>query len=368
VAFVGAFTALFAASVAITQTEMKKILAYSTVSQLGYMMLALGAGSLSASMFHLMTHAFFKALMFLGAGSVLHAMSNEASIWKYGGLKKYMPITYWTFLVGCLAIAGIFPFAGFFSKDLILEVVYLASSISSYPPTSQYPAFYTMLLVMAFATAMMTAFYMFRMFFICFHGELRDKHAHPHESPFSMTMPLVVLCVLSVCGGWVGWPGLGEGQSFAYFVRDASDKFHVVHANWFLIITSTVLALIGIGGAMAIYLKKMVSHEELAKKFAPLYKLSFNKFYIDEIYLWLIHNVLDALGKFLWWVDITIVDGFIDGIGSSTQMLGNGLRKIQTGKLQHYALIFFAGIVILVLLMSFTDTSSASLGLLGGVR
>jgi NADH-quinone oxidoreductase subunit L len=368
VAFVGAFTALFAASVAITQTEMKKILAYSTVSQLGYMMLALGAGSLAASMFHLMTHAFFKALMFLGAGSVLHAMSNEASIWKYGGLKKYMPITYWTFLVGCLAIAGIFPFAGFFSKDLILEVVYLASSISSYPPTSQYPAFYTMLLVMAFATAMMTAFYMFRMFFICFHGELRDKHAHPHESPFSMTMPLVILCILSICGGWVGWPGLGAGQSFGYFVRVPGEAFHVVHANWFLIIMSTVLALIGIGGATAIYLKKSISHEELAKKLAPLYKLSFNKFYIDEIYLWFIHNVIDGLGKFLWWVDITIVDGIIDGIGSSAEMLGSGLRKVQTGKLQHYALIFFAGIVILVLLMSFTNTSSASLGLLGGVR
>ena len=365
VAFMGAFTAMFAASIAITQTEMKKILAYSTVSQLGYMMLALGAGSLTASMFHLMTHAFFKALMYLGAGSVLHAMHNEANIWKYGGLKKYMPITYWTFLIGCLAIAGIFPFAGFFSKDLILEVVWAASTLSGHAH-GPFQGLYTVLYIMAAVTAMMTAFYMFRMFFICFHGELRDKHAHPHESPFSMALPLVVLGFLSVVGGLVGWPGLGEGKAFGYFVR--LGEFEVVHANWFLIISSTVLALIGIGGAMAVYLKGAISHEAIAKKFAPLYKLSFNKFYIDEIYLWLIHNVLDGLGKLLWWVDLKIVDGIVDGVGQGAKITGSSLRRIQTGQLQQYALILFAGIVILVIIMGFADTSLAKLSLLGGVR
>lgn len=363
VAFVGAFTALFAASIAITQTEMKKILAYSTVSQLGYMMLALGAGSLTASMFHLMTHAFFKALMFLGAGSVLHAMHSEADIWKYGGLKKYMPITYWTFLIGCLAIAGIFPFAGFFSKDLILEVVFAKAFHSV---DGQFVGLYTALFVMASLTALMTAFYMFRMFFICFHGELRDKHAHPHESPFSMAMPLVVLAILSVCGGWVGWPGLGEGVAFGYFVR--LGEFEVVHANWFLIIMSTVLALTGILGAALIYWKNVISHEVLAKKFAPLYKLSFNKFYVDELFLWIIHNVIDGLGKFLWWFDMAVVDGFINGIGKAAQGSGSLLRRIQTGKLQHYALIMFAGLIILVLIMSLADPSNANISMLGGVR
>lgn len=363
VAFMGAFTALFAASIAFTQTEMKKILAYSTVSQLGYMMLALGAGSLSASMFHLMTHAFFKALMFLGAGSVLHAMHNEADIWKYGGLKKYMPVTYWTFLIGCLAIAGIFPFAGFFSKDLILEVVWAQSSLSGHA-AGPFQGLYSLLFVMAALTAMMTAFYMFRMFFLTFHGDLRDKHAHPHESPFSMAMPLVVLGVLSVVGGWVGWPTLHEG--FSYFVRFG--EYEQGHWNFFLVGLSTVLALIGIGGATYIYGLNKVSHEALAKKFAPLYKLSFNKFYIDEIYLWIIHNVIDGLGRVLWWVDVKIVDGIIDGIGKLAQVLGSLLRRIQTGKLQHYALVLFAGVVILVLILGLTDTNSAHLSLLGGVR
>jgi len=358
VAFMGGFTALFAASIAITQTEMKKILAYSTVSQLGYMMLALGAGSLTASMFHLMTHAFFKALMFLGAGSVLHAMHNEASIWKYGGLKKHMPITYWTFLIGCLAIAGIFPFAGFFSKDEILLVVKEASH------GANFAGLYTLLFWMATVTAAMTAFYMFRMFFICFHGELRDKHAHPHESPFSMAMPLVVLAVLSVFGGMVGAPWLEHG--FGYYVR--LGEYHHPQLDWAIIIVSTVLALGSIFMAYWIYGKNAISHEALAKKFAPLYKLSFNKFYIDEIYLWIIHNIIDGLGKFLWWVDLKIVDGIVDGIGNTTKVIGSILRRVQTGKLQHYALVLFAGVVILVIIMGFADTSTAGLSLLGGGR
>jgi len=363
VAVMGAFTALFAATIAFTQTEMKKILAYSTVSQLGYMMLALGAGSLSASMFHLMTHAFFKALMFLGAGSVLHAMSNEADIWKYGGLKKKMPITYWTFLIGCLAISGIFPFAGFFSKDLILEVVWAQSSLSGHAH-GPFQGLYSLLFIVGALTAMMTAFYMFRMFFLTFHGEPRDKSFHPHESPFPMAMPLVVLGFLSVVGGWVGWPTLHEG--FSYFVRFG--EYEQGHWNFLLVGISTVLALVGIGGAAYIYLLNKVSHEALAKRFALLYKLSFNKFYIDEIYLWIIHNIIDGLGRVLWWFDVTIVDGIIDGFGKSAQYMGSLLRRVQTGKLQDYALVLFAGVIILVLILGLTDTNTAHLSLLGGVR
>lgn len=363
VAAVGAFTALFAALIAITQTEMKRVLAYSTVSQLGYMMLALGTGSLTAGMFHLMTHAFFKALMFLGAGSVLHAMHDQVNIWKYGGLRKYMPVTYGTFLIGCLAIAGIFPFAGFFSKDLILEVTWAASGLSGHGG-SQFPVLYSVLFVMAALTALLTAFYMFRMFIICFHGELRDKESHPHESPFTMILPMLILAVLSIGGGLVGWPGLHEGQAFGYFVR--TGEFEMIHANWTIIIISTVGALIGIGAAVLIYGAKVVSHEALAEKLGPLYRLSYNKFYIDEIYLWIIHNIIDGLGKLLWWVDVYIIDGIVNGLGKLAQYIGGTLRRIQTGNLQHYALLFFVGIVLVMLVLGFSSSDSISLSLIGG--
>ncbi|AFV03310.1 MULTISPECIES: NADH-quinone oxidoreductase subunit L [Dehalobacter] len=365
VAIIGGFTAIFAASIALTQTEMKKILAYSTVSQLGYMMLALGAGSLTASMFHLFTHAFFKALLFLCAGAVLHAMHNEASIAKYGGLKKYMPVTYWTMLVGCLAISGIFPFAGFFSKDLILEVTYAASSLSGHA-AGPFQGVYTVLFILAALTALLTAFYMFRMFFICFHGELRSHEAHPHEAPKTMTIPLIILAVFSLVGGWVGWPGLGEGQAFGYFVR--LGHFHEVEANWFLIILSTVLALIGIGTAALFYLKKAFSAEAVAQKIPFLYKLSLNKYYIDEFYLWVIHHIIDGFGRILWWVDVVIVDGIVNGLARLTRDSGDAARKVNTGNLQHYAMVFFVGVIVLIMILTTADLSQLNIGLLGGVK
>ncbi|UWG96329.1 NADH-quinone oxidoreductase subunit L [Dehalobacter sp. DCM] len=365
VAIIGGFTAIFAASIALTQIEMKKILAYSTVSQLGYMMLALGAGSLTASMFHLFTHAFFKALLFLCAGCVLHAMHNEANIAKYGGLKKYMPVTYWTTLVGCLAISGIFPFAGFFSKDLILEVTYAASSFSGHAH-GPYQAVYAVLFIFAALTALLTAFYMFRMFFICFHGELRSHDAHPHEAPKTMTIPLLILAVLSFIGGWVGWPGLGEGQAFGYFVR--LGHFHEVEANWFLIILSTVLALIGMGTAYMFYHKKAFSAETVAKKIPFLYKLSYNKYFIDEFYLWVIRHIIDAFGRILWWIDMYIVDGIVDGLASLTRGAGDAARRLNTGNLQHYAMVFFVGVIVLIMILTTTDFSQLNIGLLGGVK
>lgn len=364
VAVVGGFTAFFAASIAFTQIEMKKILAYSTVSQLGYMMLALGAGGLTASMFHLMTHAFFKALMFLGAGSVLHAMHNEANIWKYGGLKKKMPITYWTFFIGCLAIAGIPPFAGFFSKDLILETV-LANS-SFHHATGPYAGAYSILFILGTLTAMMTAFYMFRMFFICFHGEQRDSHFHPHEAPFSMALPLVVLAVLSVVGGWVGTPWTHGAENFAYYIRFG--EYEPIHANVPLIALSVAVALVGIIGAFMVYGRKTVMEEPLAK-LGIIYKLSYNKFYIDEIYLWLIHNILDGVGRILYWVDIVIVDNIVNGVGLAAKILGSILRRTETGKLQHYALVLFAAVVVIVLVLAFNgDSTTAAALLLGGGR
>ncbi len=370
VAVVGGFTAIFAASIAFTQTEMKKILAYSTVSQLGYMMLALGAGSLTSSMFHLMTHAFFKALMFLGAGSVLHAMHNEANIWKYGGLKKKMPITYWTFFIGCLAIAGIPPFAGFFSKDQILEAVFVNSTFHHVAghAASPYAGVYSLLFVMAALTAMMTAFYMFRMFFICFHGEQRDSHFHPHEAPFSMALPLGILAVLSVVGGWVGAPEtwLPEGfHPFYWFVR--LGEFEPVEANWTLIAISVSVAVIGILGAYMVYGRKQVNEDPLAK-FGVFYKLSLNKFYIDEIYLWLIHNVLDGIGKVLYWVDVAIVDTIIDGIAGSARLGGSLFRRIETGKIQHYALVLFAAVIVIYLVIAFKGDAASVALLLGGGR
>jgi len=365
VAIIGGFTAIFAASIALTQTEMKKILAYSTVSQLGYMMLALGAGSLTASMFHLFTHAFFKALLFLCAGTVLHAMHNEASIAKYGGLKKYMPVTYWTMLVGCLAISGIFPFAGFFSKDLILEVTYAASSLSGHA-AGPFQGVYTVLFILAALTALLTAFYMFRMFFLCFHGELRSHEAHPHEAPKTMTIPLIILAVFSLAGGWVGWPGLGDGQAFGYFVR--LGHFHEVEANWFLIILSTVLALIGIGTAALFYLKKTFSAEAVAQKIPFLYKLSLNKYYIDEFYLWVINHIIDGFGRILWWVDVVIVDGIVNGLARLTRDSGDAARRVNTGNLQHYAMVFFVGVIVLIMILTTADLSQLNIGLLGGVK
>lgn len=350
VAWVGGFTALFAATIAITQIEMKKILAYSTISQLGYMMLALGAGSLTASMFHLMTHAFFKALLFLGAGSVLHAMHDEVNIWKYGGLRKKMPVTAWTFVIGALAIAGIPPFAGFWSKDEVLLVTWEAGL---------YPLFF-----MALITAFLTAFYMFRMVFICFFGEEKPEN-HPHEAPLSMQIALWVLGFLSIVGGLVGMPWLEHG--FGYYVREPGPVHHA-EPSYALMAVSTVIAILGIGLAWLIYNRKVISHEAIAQRFRPIYNLLYNKYYIDELYLWFIHKVIDGLGRVLYWIDINIVDGVVNGVAALARGLGGALRYAETGKLQNYALVLFGAVVVLALILFFSGTSPAAAAafLLGG--
>ncbi|ABB15054.1 NADH-quinone oxidoreductase subunit L [Carboxydothermus hydrogenoformans] len=353
VAIIGGFTAFFAATIALTQTEMKRILAYSTISQLGYMMLALGAASLTASMFHLMTHAYFKALMFLGAGSVLHALHGKAHIHEMGGLYKKMPWTTWTFVIGALAIAGIPPLAGFWSKDEILLVVKEAAH--------EAPGIYTPLFWLALVTAFLTAFYMFRQVFTAFFGPEKPEN-HPHEAPWNMRLPLLILAFFSIVGGWVGLPWLEKG--FGYWVR--MGEFHHAEPDYVLMGVSVLVALAGIYLAYLMYLKKAIDPDKVAEKFGVLYKLSYNKYYIDEIYLWFNQMVVDGMGKILYWFDLYIVDGIVNGIGAITRGSGAVLRYTTTGNLQTYALVIFMVIVVITLYFAFGDASFASLFLGGG--
>lgn len=343
ISWVGAFTALFAAVIAVTQREIKRILAYSTVSQLGYMMLALGVGSLTASMFHLMTHAFFKALMFLAAGSVLHALHDKADIFAMGGLRRKMPVTFVTMGLGVLAIAGIPPFAGFFSKDEILTAV---AHIS------------TPLYIIATVTAFLTAFYMARMFIIVFFGAARHG-GQPHESGPAMLTALVVLGALSAVGGWIPY-----GLRFGDWVRFG--PAHHAGIDWSIAGTSTILALAAIGLAWQIYGAKRISAADLVHWFSVLHRLSYRKFYIEEFYLWVNRVVVDGFGKILYWIDIHLVDGIINGLGYGSRNLGQLLRYWQTGQLQHYALVFFAAAVVAILVMAAAGHSNLTFA--GGVR
>jgi NADH-quinone oxidoreductase subunit L len=340
IAYLGGFTAFFAASIALTQREMKRILAYSTVSQLGYMMMALGVGSLTASMFHLMTHAYFKALMFLAAGSALHALHGTADIFKMGGLSRKMPWTAAFMVTGAIAIAGIPPFAGFWSKDEILVMTKLHG--------------FTGLYYLASLTAFMTAFYMFRMVFTAFFGEEKPEN-HPHESPVSMLLPMGILAGLSVVGGLVGAPFLEKG--FAYWVHYGEYHHPEFHAD--VAGTSVLLALAGIGLAWTIYGAKKISAESLAEKAGVLYKLSYNKYYVDELYQWIAKVFADGTAKVLYWLDVHVIDGIVNGLGYLTAFLGNRLRYVQTGQVQQYALVFFTSIVLILLISGLLGTATA---------
>ncbi|EGO65979.1 NADH-quinone oxidoreductase subunit L [Acetonema longum] len=344
VAWGGGFTALFAASIALTQREIKRILAYSTVSQLGYMMLALGVGSLTASMFHLMTHAFFKALLFLGAGAVMHALHDQADIFKMGGLRHKMPVTCITMGIGVLAIAGIPPFAGFFSKDEIL----LAVSHVSMP-----------LYIIASLTAFMTAFYMSRLYFAAFFGPEKPEN-HPHEPGGFILLPLVVLAFLAVVGGIVPYLwGFGDWVRFG--------PAHHAGIDPMVAGVSTVLAVLAIGFAWMVYGSGAISSDKLASQLRPLYTLSFHKYYIDEIYQWFNQTVVTGIGKILYWVDLYIVDGVVNNLAAAAGVTGNILRRAQTGQVQHYALVYFAAAVGLVLLMVFSgQTAQTAFAWLGG--
>jgi len=352
VAVIGAFTAIFAASMGLVQNDIKKILAYSTISQLGYMFLASGVGAFTAAIFHLMTHAFFKALLFLGAGSVIHAMHEEQNIKNMGGLKEYLPVTYKTFLVASLAISGIPPLSGFFSKDEILWETFATGHFFLY--------------LIGLITALMTAFYVFRLFNLTFEGKPRfPSHIHPHESPKVMTIPLIILAVLSAIGGFVGIPAALAGEKGNLFknwlqpVYEPAETFmlHInlySHATEFLFIgISVIVGVAGILLARYLYLQNIKPIERLMNQFKKLYNLLFNKYYVDEIYDFLIVTpIIKVSEKFLWKInDTLIIDGFINGTAELINDIARFIRRIQTGVAQFYALIMIFGITLIIFLL-----------------
>lgn len=345
IAVIGAFTALFAATIGIVQNDIKKVLAYSTVSQLGYMFLAMGVGAFTAGIFHVMTHAFFKALLFLGAGSVIHAMHDEQDIQKYGGLKKYMPHTYIVFLIAAIAISGIPPFSGFFSKDEILWYSYANGGM-----------FYW---ILGAGTAMMTAFYMFRLYILTFEGKERFGHdKHPHESPKIMTIPLMVLAGLSVIGGFIGIPEIFSGEHgnkfhtwLAPIFRNAERKLELFgthsHTEELILMTLSVIgAAAAIWFARHVYLKNPSIASNTVSKFRGLYNLLWNKYFVDEAYdAAIITPIVKGSRSLLWkFTDNMIIDGLINGTAKLIDVIASGIRKIQTGVAQIYAVVMILGI------------------------
>jgi len=350
IAIVGLATAIIAAIIALTQTDIKKVLAYSTVSQLGYMFLGLGVGAYTGAFFHVLTHAFFKALLFLGAGSVIHAMSNEQDMRKMGALKKKLPITFLTMLMGTLAISGLPPFAGFFSKDEILAHVYEHNKL---------------LWVIGVLGAMLTAFYMFRMMFLTFWGTFRgtdeQKH-HLHESPLSMTIPLIVLAILSVVGGFIGVPEvLGGGHWLAHYLAPVFEgstsrlgELALDHSTEYVLMAVSVGGvLIAIIYAYIKYIKNNHVPISDSESRSALAKLSYHKFYVDEIYDALIQKPLDHISGFFFKViDKTGIDGVVNGLGKGSLEASKGLRLLQTGNVGFYIFAMVIG-VIAVLIYSF---------------
>jgi NADH-quinone oxidoreductase subunit L len=359
VAWIGLITAFMAASIALVQNDIKRVLAYSTLSQLGYMIMALGLGSFTAGTFHLFTHAFFKALLFLGAGSVIHAVHTN-DIQEMGGLWGKMKSTTLTFFIASASIAGICPLSGFWSKDEIIAA------------THNYPFF----MVVALLVAFMTAFYMFRLCFLTFLGRPRnqEKYDRAHESPRSMTWPLWFLAVLSAFAGLVGFPWLKHGYSSVVY---HGQPLHV-EPEFLLMIISTVVALSGIGLAYLMYYKKTISAEVMGQRFKPIYNLLYNKYYIDEFYDAVIVQPVYWLARMFWkfdariidglvnlhgsvtvwlatlkyWIDAYIVDGIVNGLGLVTGAASSVLRLVQTGRLAHYLLMILFGLIVIGLLSS----------------
>ena len=329
IALIGGISALIAATIGVVQRDIKRILAFSTMSQLGYMVMAIGVGSLTAGMFHLTTHAFFKALLFLGAGSVIHAVHTQ-DIFEMGGLYKKMKVTTWTFITGALALAGIFPLAGFWSKDEIL----VAALENGYPG----------LFLVGSVVVFLTAFYMFRLIFVAFFG-VGEKKGHVQESPWTMTIPLLILAAFSVAGGFIGAPFVENG--FAHWVY--SGEPHHPQPNLGVMMSSTLLALAGIFSAWLIYGKKVISAEVLAERFKPIHSLLYNKYYIDEVYQWFFDKIVLNLAEACRWHDRNVVDGVAHGLASSIRMWGAKMRFIQTGSMQNYAMVIFAAAVIIAL-------------------
>lgn len=346
IAVVGLLTAFFAATVGLVQNDIKKVLAYSTVSQLGYMFLGLGVGAFSAGIFHVMTHAFFKALLFLGAGSVIHAMHEKQDIQHYGGLKKYMPKTFITFLIATFAIAGFPGLSGFFSKDEILWNAYSKGGLIFW--------------IIGVLTAVMTAFYMFRLVSLTFFGKERfDKnHTHPHESPSVMTIPLIILAGLSVIGGYIGIPAVfsGEGgnkfESWLHPIFEQSERRLALYGSHshleeiLLMVISVVLALSSMYFAYYIYTKKRSIAEKTSVAFGAIYRLLLDKYRVDEFYETIIIRPIQLVSeKVLWkFTDNKIIDGFINGAASLVSSTSDLTKRLQNGLTQFYAILMLLGI------------------------
>ncbi|MCX7569537.1 NADH-quinone oxidoreductase subunit L [Tumebacillus sp. DT12] len=348
IAVIGGITAIFAALIGLTQNDIKRVVAYSTVSQLGYMVMALGVSAYVASVFHLMTHAFFKALLFLAAGSVIHALHHNQDIRSMGGLWKKMPVTGWTFLIGALALSGIPPFAGFWSKDEILLGAYASGN--------------TLLFVIGLIAAFCTAFYIFRVFFMTFTGEFRgdkDTWDHAHESGPVMTIPLVLLAIMALVSGLFNSPV--TDYALADFLQAGGLHYgaHPEHVSWMPYV-ATLVALAGIGLAYLMYKTKSINPERLANgALRPLYNLSYNKFYVDEIYHYAIVLPVVWIGRILNFIDKWIVDGIVRLVGQGTYVGALGLKYAQNGQVQTYGLITVLGAVVLL---------GAAMYAIGGVR
>jgi len=339
IVIIGLATALMAAIIGLKQNDIKKVLAYSTVSQLGYMFIALGLGAYSTAVFHVTTHAFFKALLFLGAGSVIHAMGGEQDIRKMGGLRKKMPLTYLTFLAATLAISGIPPFSGFFSKDLILSKAFEQNMI---------------VYVLALGGALITCFYMFRLLYLVFFGEQRLAGAHPHESPRVMTIPLVMLSVLSVFGGFLDIPSLFGGDSnFTAFLQSAvfskiSEEMTLSTEIGLVLIPLILLGLV-IWFAYHTFVKKGLVPAGDEKPMSYFGRVVYNKFYIDEIYATLFEKPFGYLSDFFFHkIENTVLDPIVDGVGTATSRLGTLARRLQPGNMSFYLFAMVAGILVFI--------------------
>ena len=325
IAGLGAFTALFAAIIAVTQRKFKSVLAYSTISQLGYMMLAVGVGAFSASMFHLMTHAFFKAMLFLCAGAVMHALHDETDITKMGGLWRKMPLTFAAMLVGVLAISGIPPFSGFFSKDEILAAVMHAS---------------TPLYVMATFTSFLTAFYMARLLIVAFLGESRSPH-EAHEVDAFMRWPMIMLILLTIVSGAWGYFG-----GFSVWINEGVPHHETI--DWTVAGTSTALALIAFAAAYQIYGRHSLRSAMQARSFGFLYRVVYHKFYIDELYGYFRERLVYGTALILKWVDEKIFDNIMIGLGAYALATSDLLTESANGQAQRYVVVFYTGVLILL--------------------
>jgi NADH-quinone oxidoreductase subunit L len=341
VAIVGCATAFFAATIGLVQSDIKKVLAYSTVSQLGYMFLACGVGAFGAGIFHLMTHAFFKALLFLSAGSVIHAVGGNQDMWEMGGLGKKIKITFYCMLFGTIAIAGFPPFAAFFSKDSILFAAF------------NYETNGKALYAVGLLAAVLTSFYMFRLIWLTFFGEPRydEHHVHVHESPFNMTVPLMILAVLSLVGGWVAAPALWGGKD--YFAEFLSPVFGAAEAGGgeaarslehTLSIVAVVAAAIGLAVAIWMYNKKVSRGTSQG-----LHKLLYNKYYVDELYFGAVVNPLIWLSTHVLWklIDAGTIDGAVNGVAKGATAIGDGLRHTQSGNTRSYAVWVIVGAIVI---------------------